>query len=888
MQKKVALLISISVFLSIIINAQDKPGTELTVAKSAFIHYNNATATNTNLILNDLSKSISEEPEDIKLKLNFNLVISTHPISTGAQICVQLLDIKFDDNILYKGFNVTTLLKPSEVQLNLELLNENNDKLAEIKTKAVNIIKNYSKKALANYDGFEEFTSKNVHVTNYAFKYDERTTNVFRQRIQLIDEYYDFSALINLENRKLDDINLKDIDKLVSYRDKIRETNKFLKKLDNKNFKSKLNLTNNDPALFGQNLKKIKERAYELEKNINYALQNMHITYFEKGVSYLNENDSANAKYYFLKSIEVKANYAPPHIHIANFLNNTGKKDSSIYVIINVINSMGPTPEMMQKCIEISRKIADDFQSKAEYHNHLKQYKKALPFLYATSNICSHVSKSICDEKLYNLYTTTHTGIFNEIISNINDHTKNTDFVEAEKMIDSAVVYKNINNYYIASKNKVIPLITRLFDNVMYTADSLYDTGSFPEANKQYNYAEKLCKKFVVVACKNEIYDGLQMTNQGIYDSKIDSIKLLYDQKNYDETENLINKLKIRQLKYRLVENSELIKYEKLVFEKKYLKLIKEAKKLIFSKKYTEALELLIESNILQQKFELTKYNEFDSLYYNSAEQAVHIELKKGKRRAAGNRINEAKRHYSIANSMLEKYNIEKSELLTITFEELKSIIFSQKCKTAQLDYDVQLNTATRFIGEGKYIEANNALMKAVRISDENSECQILTKDAINKRDGIWNIVCFQKKRIKINELLVAGNNQDAIVKYIELEKFYKDSSIFERSRLTLESLNDFILNNTENLINYAVKHYANNNQLDIALRYLHVLFEKNYPTKWTEINQNLLGNLLAVRDNKMEQIDDPKTFVQKYTDGEKWFRYLEKAYVKQFKELGL
>ncbi|NOZ45694.1 MAG: hypothetical protein GXO79_02825 [Chlorobi bacterium] len=875
----------IILFFTIHLSAQEKVPTEKTFLDSAIVEYIPGSLKNSNLIIEKLKESFSGDIEDFKIHFQFNLLLSSNPNSTGNVVTIQLLNIKATDNIIYKGFNITSFLQPSNVSIVFDVRKDGQN-ITHFESNKAMISKNNSKRIVFNYNGFDYFTVNDIVNKIYFFNYSDKTKEKFDNKTNQIDDYYNYLALINLELNSIKEIDLKNIDELVKYRNQVEKTKKFIKSVENKKFNAKLNLNNNDPADFIVKLKNLQANTKKYEEQINYALQNMHVTYYKRGLLYLEQYDTISATKYFRKSIEVKNNYVPSWLQIAEHFLNTEMNDSCAIVLLNVFNKMNLSPELQKAGIKIAKRVSHNYIKIAKQYNQVEKYDSAMLFLRTVSNLCKNISNSLCDENLYNEYTTSHTGIYMQMLEQIKTDISENTFEDAEIMIDSAVNYKNKNNYYIKINNKIIPLISVLYENVIDYADSLLKNENFIESNQQYTYAEKLCKKFVVIPCNNEIYEGITASNQGIYRILIDSVQIYYDNQQYEIAENLINRLKVQQIKNHLEPNEKLEKLEKQIFEKYYLKNIKDARAYLSVKKYEKAVNLLLDANKIQLDYKLPKQEEFDSLYSYSTKLAIITELKIGKRRAAENKINEAKKHYSVATSMVENYQIKISDDLKSSFEELKSNIFSQKCKNAQLDYDVQKNTALRFIEEGKYIKADNALIKSIRIADENSECQILTKEAIKNRDEISNIVYFQKQLIKISRQIEDESYQDALINYINLEKFYKDSNINADSGITLAPLDNFISNNVNGFINYSVKYFAENNQLDEALKYLKLLYSKGYPAKWTESNQNLLGTHLAIKDYKGVNINIPKVFVKQYITDEKWFKYLRKSYLKQCKKL--
>jgi hypothetical protein len=60
----------------------------------------------------------------------------------------------------------------------------------------------------------------------------------------------------------------------------------------------------------------------------------------------------------------------------------------------------------------------------------------------------------------------------------------------------------------------------------------------------------------------------------------------------------------------------------------------------------------------------------------------------------------------------------------------------------------------------------------------------------------------------------------------------------------------------------------------------------KNYPVKSSKLMQENLAQQMALNDYKLNSKANPKVAVLNYTNGDKWFRYFSKAYLKKWKNI--
>jgi hypothetical protein len=139
---------------------------------------------------------------------------------------------------------------------------------------------------------------------------------------------------------------------------------------------------------------------------------------------------------------------------------------------------------------------------------------------------------------------------------------------------------------------------------------------------------------------------------------------------------------------------------------------------------------------------------------------------------------------------------------------------------------------------------------------------------------------------IQINELLNKEEFRAVIEDYVSLSKFYSDSCK-NNFGVSHQNLYNYVFTNSNlGLINYCVRYYTEMGKTDTALILLNELCNRKYIASWSKESQIAVGTQLAILDREIESETpiDPKVKVIDYTKYNKWFNYLKKAYLQQWK----
>ncbi len=854
--------------------------------KQSVVKYSNTDLNSiNNKIIKQLSQNIPSPLRETKLTFSFLLGSSITQNNNKIFFKADISKINLSEKIQYKSFAVNDVLFPNKIDFKLKWIDKNKN-VIQSKNFSDVVFKSGKKIVNMSFGVIKDTKNSRLEFSDINLVFDADNYNKFLQKLQTIDSYYDADARIKMANQNLDKISLDSLHLLSNYLKLINETQQTIKSIKAKRLITKLSLQTNDPIDLTHKISNIDQRNKKIKKDINHVLKNMHEAYYKKGIYYLNKKNSTEAEKYFKKSLKVKKNYPPSLYQLALIDFNNKKYEKSLATLSMVLNTLKPKTDTRYNCEKLSEKIINIYIDDAKQFNNAKKFNTAFSLLNKCTNICDSIKGLNCTQPIDIEYAHAYNGQFKNIIDKTVNEIDSGNFNQAEVLIDSAQTFQENNRKYIINDEALFVIYKKLYDAYFDRGIEFNNEKKYEDAFNNLKKAKEVCSEYYTVECSNDLNNEIKIAETGIYKNMIINAQNIFDNDDVDSAYKIIQKAE----KYRTFNNlAKDENYDKLVAKinhKQYLNLISEGRKLYDNEKAEKALRNFKQAQKIETKYFYKHDKSLDTLIYQSARMLMLQTIRQGEKNVIINKLFEARKSSSTAKTIQENYKIKNDSIILQRFDELNSKIFSKDCKNSQLKYNVQLNTAVSFIKKKNFIDADNALNKAIKISNKNSECHIITINALNKKQEIAPAIKYQKMMININKQISENSYQSAIDKYIEAGKFYTKNNI-KKFGLLNDTLFDFIKNNeTLNFINFAVKYYTNNNNFDSALILLNKLFTKGYERSWSANNQILLGTQLAIRDFKINPKTNYKLNVAKYTKNNKWYNSLKKAYLKQWKHL--
>lgn len=800
------------------------------------------------------------------------------------EFIVEIQDINFSGDLNYKGFPMSEFLFPNEADFSINWLSRSGQIIKTFNFTNVQI--NEDNLVLADF--YENDTlmqnSYKIEVVNKNFYYTVVNMKLVKSKADLIDEYYTIDNQMKYAFAELETVNPDNIDKLYEYNSIINKNDILISSITAKDFINQLNLENYDPIKLDEKLSNLYGLNNQLKYEIKYNLEHLYEIYYHRGLEFLANGKTELALQNFNKSVNSNLFFAPAHYQIAKINYYRKNYDLAVTGILDIVNNMNPDPNTRELAVELANMVYADLISIAKNYNSQNKFELALSSLDKAKNICQSVTGMICSTELQTAYQESINGKYQQYISNANQQIDAGKLFDAENLIQTLRVYYQ-SNTGLLDVNYLDKVIEKLYFAYIEKSKKLNASGNYTDAVKCVDNASQICKTNSKIQCTNDLEEQVLIAYKGIYAVKIESAKTSLLKNDLKSTEQNLNDAELYRSSKNLDKNPL---YDDLMFQlnsKKYQSLISESHDLFANKKYENCLAKIKEAEKIAVSSSIAISNDVKKLKENSARNQIVKLIQNGTDAVETNNLKIARDNYKDASALVSEYSLENDKEISASLNALKGKMFSQECKNALNEYQTQYNLVLSYCDKKEFDDADRAMEKAFQIADKNSDCDINTDEAKNKRSAILPAITYQKLFADIEKMLREGKYEQLYKKFQDLEMYYFE---FKVDKFGLEhlTLTDYILKCNSEFVNYSIKYYAEKNDLSNSLKFLDELFKRNYSPKWCSQNQEFLAAELAKRDFANNSSANPKEVVTKYTKGEKWYSILKKSYLKQWKTL--
>jgi hypothetical protein len=388
------------------------------------------------------------------------------------------------------------------------------------------------------------------------------------------------------------------------------------------------------------------------------------------------------------------------------------------------------------------------------------------------------------------------------------------------------------------------------------------------------------------VYCTDVLEKYLAVSRVNVYNDMIKKCNILVEQEFADSTLSLLSKADTFRIENNIDKNlkadtiflqAQQIKYNDYV-EYGYAKYLKNNP--------IEALDFYDKAKAIDENYTIEMDTSLRSKIVIAAQKGIVTLCIQGEALIEVFNIDKATDKLQEAENIHNYYNMSGDKESVTAINSLKSKLKSSKCEQKQHQYNVQVLASKKFIEKQEFIYASNALEKAKKIAVEDSICALEDSATYEIAENISNMLYYQKRMVKIDSELKLKKYNNTIADYIELTNYYNDSC---ENNFGIEhpSLYEYIsTNSNKGLIDFGIRYYLQLDKEDKALELLYLLHSKKYIVTWSKQSQTELGKRLARIDIEKNVKQDPNIKVLDYTKGDNWYRYLSKAYLKEWSNL--
>lgn len=829
---------------------------------------------------NDLLDVVFSDGGDKLLTYKLELTSKITYIGGEMLVTIDNKKLTIDEEHKYKGFSINSVLVPNIFSAEFVLLSPSEN---EIKRWAVdnehfeqgkNMVRYY-------YEGDLESGSK-LRIVNVALHFSKTGAREAEELIDLIDNYFNTDARLNMMEQELDAVRTDSLELLEQFRQQTIDNVSIFNNIKSAHYSTKLDLENYDPINLVSHVSRAEQLNRNVKKKVEYTLSHMWEAYYAKGMDYINWGMDGKAVAMFDNSIKAKVNFAPPHYQLALMDFDAKLYNKVLDTCARIVVDMNPDSDTRYNTIKLAERVMYIFIDSVNGYVERQDVEGGFKMLSVCKDYCKRI-KGIrifeeMDQLAAKLYGTIHSNLISQAQTFFDEKNLKQSMIYADSAAQLRAEYPNFD---IDSK-KEDKLLNDLYVAWIEYGKSVSETQP-EEALYAYDQATVICRKYSSVTCSDELERLAFESRSHKYSQLLSEIGAVLEEEYADSALVLLDEAEAYRQKWELKKLPLADELHISACQVKYNCLMREGDGALNRKSPREALAFYSAAMTINKTEQIVADTAWVTKNKKASVMYVVQLCNLGISYANALQIGNAGQQYQLALSVAETGMVTKNAEVQAALAELSAALSDGECSKAWFDYNVQVGSAERLIKQKEFIKARTSLSKAAGIARANYKCN-LTDSVVQKRsDDIETICEYQQMVNSVQPLLEQKEFQKALEAYVAATEFFADSCK-NKFGIKHKPVYDYVFENQySGLIDAAVIYYAEMNDLKKSLKLLDELYRRYFEAMWARDSQSKLGIELARRDFRRHPGADPKVKVLDYTRGDKWYNNLKKAYLQEW-----
>jgi tetratricopeptide (TPR) repeat protein len=445
----------------------------------------------------------------------------------------------------------------------------------------------------------------------------------------------------------------------------------------------------------------------------------------------------------------------------------------------------------------------------------------------------------------------------------------------------------SIGSFDNDTRNLLQQLSINIDDRLIADAVQYETKRDHQNALAAYLKAQDFCKSVPSLSCKDIISRGITLSRIGIYSDLMSNANSLYRSGKFDMAENTVKQAIEFQKNYNrdITNANDAYRLLNEIKEKQYARNIDQGISNLNNNMFAQALQLFEAAKEIEENFNVAKNEELISLIKQAKRPLIVQNLEQAIRQAKSNLLSQAREVIQTAGSDIYKYGFSEDEELRELLNTARLEIQSQHCINIQNQITSMLGSANEQISQQNFLSAENYFSQAKDLNEKNPDCNIDFLFVERRRAEVLPAIQYQQMLVKVDNHIKKAEYSQAIDLYNKSTNQFNHNGL-SKFKLTHYTLLDFTLRQHDCFVLCAISYFVSIKQSNNALILLNNIEQRKFPRKKTRNEQEALGKLLAQIDHSENPMIKPKTKVKEYTKGKYFYRYLRKAYLKEFKTL--
>jgi len=799
------------------------------------------------------------------------------------KVTADLFSEKCTGNIYYKGFDISDILMPEIVDFTITV-EANGNFIQSRKFKEVTINDNN-----AFYADFEFEVLDNTR--NYTFRFDDvkfysnpSDKESFYLRIRYIDSYYASIEAFQEIYRKYEHIDFTPAN-LPSTFLKIQEMERLFVSISNSDFLQKLQMNDLQLQELDNNLQEVKTKYYAHKSKYNKLLSTFEFLRLSCDLEILAKAYVDEITEFCTLSQDVTYSHHDFYydLGIVNYTSadfysfKTGL--SSILAKTKFCNDT----DLVLQTLKIE--IYKAFLYKSEELILQEQYHLAKGVLTNAESFYLTGLGQVNELELNIQMSKANYGIYNSYLHLIDRAIDIGNYELAENYIQKAMAFQEVHSSTIIANKFLTRVSEDLIKLYINKGISQNQNGEHEEARYCFEQANSVCNNLGTFNHDYIIKHGLMEARNGLYLHYVDQAKLNIEH-GYDmEAKGFLRRAEDLASTYptqiSLVDDFELIRSE--LDYQVYLKNISEGKKYLADGNYNQAYFKLLDALLLEESSNFEIYDPLPELFAQAAVPYLVDQCKLGEVKVIKNNLEEARYIYNDCLNLQIEYGLDFEQELQSSMVLLNNSIFSKQCEVTAGQFQEMLSHFNDAVECGDFILANELLAETKEISKSNYYCEFDMSVVNNLQAEFGPAAKYQELANEAQKALESNNHKRFSEIYKEMEQLSENYEVIRKRIEPLPLHYLFSIKKNLAFLESSLNNYQSQEEFETALRILQVMEAGDVPGKDAKSIQQKLAVKLATVDKATADNSDPRQNVERYTNGNSWYKHFKKAYIKNW-----
>jgi len=841
-----------------------------------------------NVILTDMAREVLREPWLVKIKIACDLEVRIVREQEHSRLTIIPLKLTVEGDTLFRTFSISGALSPSHLSVKMKCANRGDSSSFNEQTLKDIPLRSHDTDQPSFVVALFDPEVDTLLIRDAEFRYDSLAIRSFKDRINLIHDYFASLALIDslqilAAGIRIDEKSMIPVNFL-----KVEEISRALERINVRDFPGKLLQNGHDPGWLTARYREMLRQSRTLLFSFLDELKKTGVIPWDGNTGLLADYFTTRVMSYIRRSFLMDYQQGLIYTDILEHIFEPAAFSPGEDIPAILLRKM--FPDALQDTVAgfVSRKIYDAYRSMAMQLIGEQSNTEAFALLGNGRRFIASIpaARGIIPDDM--LQSRAAGGIFNSYLGIASSCLESRKFAMAETYLEKARQYAAAHRDFITSDSAYRELFGRLFFLRNGDCDRLLEQERYADALDCYLQIERDFPPQDVALVGRQLEEKKALAMNGMEQISIARSEDALKRKENDTAlyyYDLASRMRNEKAEANPAQ-SRLDSLAPVMAKLRYASLSAEGATALEKRQFTLAVMRFGEADSLSKANGIARSSEFDSLYRRATKHFLIIELRNAKRLIWVSLFDSAQAALNRVTAEAAGYGLEQDPDFVYAADRFRQKMLDQLCSNLRDSVDLLLIRADRGIALLNYTGAMAFLEEALALIRNKPECGIGEPPVADTIVKYRQPAVYQKNLADIRSLVATGNHAKAVLALDESQRDFQAQHL-DRFGLPPESAYDFIRDRgNPYLTEKAMEYYLEKGNEPEAYRFLMLAHMQGLPAPSTAALQERLGVMLARIDHMNCPGDDPQNTIIEHIPDDGWFTAFRKSYLGEWKRL--